>query len=274
MFPVKEAIQGRKSVRTFDGRPLSASDRDKIERYVADVPNPFGTKVEFRMLDAKEHGLSSPVIVGSDLYLAAKATMGDGYEVGYGYSFELACLYAESIGVGTVMLAASLSRKAFEKAMELEESEAMPVATPVGYAAEKPSLRDAAMRKALKADKRAPFGELFFKGSFDEGSFDKGLGPGEAGIFGEALEMARWAPSASNRQPWRAFVDGNAVHFFEKRTLPLTRFGDTQLVDMGIALAHFDLAMRDAGHDGHFEKTEAGLAAPDDLVYVASYVAD
>ncbi|MDO4538857.1 MAG: nitroreductase family protein, partial [Coriobacteriales bacterium] len=242
MFPVKETIQSRKSVRTFDGRPLSATDREKLEQYLADVPNPFGTKVEFRLLNAKEHGVSSPVIVGSDLYIAAKATMSEGYEVGYGYSFELACLYAESIGVGTVMLAASLSRKAFEKAMELKEGEVMPVATPVGYAAEKLSLRDAAMRKALKADKRMAFDELFF-----DGSFDKGLEQKDADIFGEALEMARWAPSASNRQPWCAVVDGNTVHFFEKRTLPLTHFGDTQMIDTGIALAHFDLMMQEEG---------------------------
>ncbi len=269
MFPVKETIKSRRSVRTFDGRPLSTSDREKLEQYLADVPNPFGTTVEFRMLDAKEHGLSSPVIVGSDLYIAAKATMSEGYEVGYGYSFELACLYAESIGVGTVMLAASLSRKAFEKAMELKEGEAMPVATPVGYAAEKLSLRDAAMRKALKADKRAPFAELFF----DE-SFYKGLEQKDAGVFGEALEMARWAPSASNRQPWRAVVDGNIVHFFENRTLPTTHFGDTQLVDMGIALAHFDLTLQEAGQAGRFVQADPDLAVPEGLLYITSYVAD
>ena len=38
----------------------------------------------------------------------------------YGYCFEEACLYAESMGIGTVMLAASLSRQTFEKAMHPE----------------------------------------------------------------------------------------------------------------------------------------------------------
>lgn len=269
MFPIKEIIRKRKSTRTFDGRPLSASDREKIEQFIADVPNPFGTKVEFRMLDAKDHNLSSPVIVGSDLYFAAKAKMDEGYEVGYGYSFEVACLYAESIGVGTVMLAASISRKAFEKAMGLKEGEGMPVATPLGYAAQKRALRDVAMRKGLKADRRAHFGELFF-----DGAFGRVLDKERAGAVGEALEMVRWAPSAGNRQPWRAVVAGNAVHFFEKRTMGVTHFGDTQMVDMGIALAHFDLTMREESRDGHFVKDVPGFDVPDDLTYIATYVGD
>lgn len=267
MFPAKETIRKRKSTRTFDDRPLGALDREKIEQFIANVPNPFGTKIEFRMLDAKKFDLSSPVIVGSDLYFAAKVREDKGYELGYGYSFELACLYAESIGVGTVMLAASIRRKAFEKAMELAQNEVMPVVTPVGYAAEKRALRDVAMRKGLKADERAPFGELFFNGAFDNP-----LNKEEAGVVGEALEMARWAPSASNRQPWRAIVIGNTVHFFEHRTLGVSRLGDIQMVDMGIALANFDLTMQEEGRFGRFVQEAPTFDVPDDLLYTASYV--
>ena len=77
--------------------------------------------VDFRLLDAKAYGLSSPVIVGADLYLAAKVKRRKYYEIGFGYSFEHVCLYAESLGLGTVMLAASLSRAAFEKRWMFEK---------------------------------------------------------------------------------------------------------------------------------------------------------
>lgn len=267
LFPVKETIQRRKSVRTFDGTPLSAADREKLEQFIADVPNPFGVKLEFRMLNEQEHGVKSPVVVGSDLYIAAKAQMTEGYEVGYGYSFELLCLYAESLGIGTVMLAASINRGAFEPAMELAEGEGMPCATPVGYPADKRSLRDAAMRKGLKADKRLPFEELFF-----DGSFDKGLKAEDAGVFADALEMARWAPSAGNKQPWRAVVDGNTVHFFEHRSYGNTHFGDTQKVDMGIAFAHFDLTLQEEGKAGRFVQLDPGIDLPEGVEYIASYV--
>ena len=60
------------------------------------------------------------------------------------------------------MLAATISRKAFEKAMEVGDTEVMPAASPVGYPAEKKSIRETMMRKGLQADERMPFGKLFF----------------------------------------------------------------------------------------------------------------
>ena len=57
-----ELIRSRRSVRTFDGRELSAAQRADLCGFMADIPNPWGIPVEFRLLDAKEHGLSSPVL--------------------------------------------------------------------------------------------------------------------------------------------------------------------------------------------------------------------
>ena len=39
------------------------------------------------------------------------------FEIAFGYSFEKACLFARSLGIGTVMLAASLSRSAKDTAL-------------------------------------------------------------------------------------------------------------------------------------------------------------
>ena len=265
-FPVKETIEQRKSVRTFDGRPLTADDRAALERYCQTVTNPFDVSVEFRVLDAKAHDLSSPVIVGAEVYVAAKVARGPRFEIGYGYSFESFCLYAQSLGVGSVMLAASLSRGAFEQAMDLKEGEVMPVGSPLGYPADKRSFRETLMRKGLKADDRLPFSALFF-----DGDFDHPLRKDIAGDFADALEMARWAPSATNKQPWRVVLDGDRVHFFEKQTLKESALGDVQKIDMGIALAHFDLTMQEDGHTGHFVDADPGLALPERVQYIISY---
>lgn len=61
---IKDIIRKRKSVRTFDGNPLSDEDKQKLSDYLNTLENPFGIPVEFRFLNAKEHNLSSPVIVG------------------------------------------------------------------------------------------------------------------------------------------------------------------------------------------------------------------
>ena len=233
---VTDLIRQRKSVRTFDGKPLSAENRSALEAYMASLTNPVSVPVTFRLLDAQKDALSSPVIVGADTYLAAKVGKVPNFEIAYGYSVEKVCLYALSRGMGTVMLAASLSRAAFEKAMEVKDTEVMPVASPVGYPAEKKSIREGLMRKGLRADERKSFDQLFFEGGF-------GHPLPQANPYAKALEMARWAPSAGNGQPWRAVVEGDSVHFYEAKSMKDCPLGDIQKVDVGIALAHFDLTL-------------------------------
>lgn len=57
------------------------------------IPNPYGIPVEFALLDAKEHGLSSPVIRGEELYIAAKVEKQPHGEEAFGFSFEKMVLY-------------------------------------------------------------------------------------------------------------------------------------------------------------------------------------
>lgn len=168
LFSAKEVIVKRQSVRSFDGETLKAKDKDALCHYIQNVPNPFGVKVDFRLLDAKEHDLSSSVVVGANQYIAAKVPKCKQLEIGCGYSFESVCLYAKSLGIGTVILAATLNRHAFEKAMDVKDDEIMVIASPVGYPAEKRSLRDMLLRRALLADKRLPFEQLFFKDNYNQ----------------------------------------------------------------------------------------------------------
>lgn len=265
-FSAKKMIKQRKSVRTFDGKTLSDEDKKNLESYVHSLTNPFGVKVDFRLLDAKEHQLSSPVIVGEHTYLAAKVKKEGNFEIAFGYSFESACLYAQSLGIGTVMLAASLSRSTFEKAMNVLGDEVLPTASPVGYPAEKRSIRENLMRKGLKADERIAFAELFF-----EGSFDKALTKEAAGEYTDALEMARLSPSAGNKQPWRAVIDENRVHFYELKSLKDNALGDVQKVDVGIALCHFDLVMAESGVSGKYIFEDPQIKAPENIYYIATY---
>lgn len=263
-YSAQEMITKRKSVRTFDGRPLAQEHIRALEQHIRLSENPFGVPVAFKLLDAQEHKLSSPVIVGEEMYLAAKVKRVPHYEIALGYSFEEMCLYALSLGVGTVMLAASLSRSAFETAMEVGSDEVMPVASPLGYPAKKKSVRDTLMRKGLKADERLPFEKLFFEGDFSHPLSD-------AHSFARPLSMARLAPSATNRQPWRAVVAGDTVHFYEAKSLKDSSLGDIQKVDIGIALAHFELTEKENGHSGRFIAQEPQLAAPGNTHYIISY---
>jgi len=265
-FQVKEAIRNRRSVRSFDKTPLREEDKKALKAYIASHPNPFGVEVDFRILDAKKHGLSSPVIIGEDTYLAAKVKKVHNHEIAIGYSFEEACLFAQSLGLGTVMLAASLNRKAFEEAMEVGIDEVLPVASPLGYKGKKMSLRESLMRKALAADSRIPFEKLFYLDSYGNPLPHKLDDP-----FIEALDLTRLAPSAANRQPTRAIINGNAIHFYEEKSMKDSPLGDIQKVDVGIALAHFDLAMKANGLKGHFVELDPKIQVPENVRYIMTY---
>jgi hypothetical protein len=186
------------------------------------------------------------------------------FEIACGYSFEKACLFALSRGMGTVMLAASLSRGAFEKAMEVKDGEVMPVASPVGYPAAKQSIREGLMRKGLKADERKSFDSLFH-----EGDFRRSLSA--AHPFRRALEMARWAPSAGNGQPWRAVVDGDSVHFYEAKSMKDSPLGDIQKLDVGIALSHFELTLEEEGVKGDYAFADPKIPTPQNTHYIVTF---
>ena len=266
-----EVIRKRRSVRTYDGKPLSEEDLIKISEFAPKADNPFGLPVEFRILHGKENGLSCPVVVGTDLYLGVKMKRVPEFEEAYGYSFEKMVLYLESIGIGTVWVGGTMNRDAFEKAIELTEDEVMPCMTPLGYTADQMSMREKMMRKGVKADKRKDFSELFFCGDFnspltDEKAADLGWN------LGNALEMIQWAPSAVNKQPWRLVFEEGKVHFFEKQDKGYVSHatGDLQRIDVGIAMYHFELAMEEIGTKISWKKEAPELALPEKTLYVAT----
>lgn len=263
-----ELIRSRRSVRTFDNRKLSAEHLEQLRRFLADIPNPYGIPVEFRLLDAKQYGLSSPVLNQAELYVAAKVQRTDHAEEAYGYSFETLVLFAASLGIGTVWIGGTMNRPAFEKAMELAPDEMMPCVSPLAYPAKKMSLRETMMRKGVRADWREDFGSLFF-----DGSFDTPLTEEKAGALREALEAVRWAPSAVNKQPWRVVRAGNKVHFYEKKTRGFVSdaTGDLQKIDVGIALCHFHLMCAAAGGSPEFVIEDPGIHTEKDTEYIASY---
>ncbi len=47
--------------------------------------------------------------------------------------------------------------------------------------------------------------------------------------------------------------------------------GDIQMVDVGIALAHFDLTMQEEGHNRRFAEMDPCIALPENVQYIISY---
>ena len=238
--------------------------------YAKAVKNPYDLPITWRILSAKKHGLSSPVIVGTDAYIAGKMRRAPHAEEAFGFAFEMIVLYAQSLGVGTTWIAGTMKRSAFEKAMELEDGEVMPCVSPLGYTAASMSVREGLMRKGVKADSRIDFSELFF-----DGSLYKPLTEENAGEFSQILEIVRWAPSAVNKQPWRVVMNGDAFHFYERKTKGYVNDGwDLQKIDLGIAMCHFVCGTEEKGMKCHLEIRDPELAVPENAEYVATYCID
>lgn len=268
MENIQELVRSRRSVRTFDGREINAEDLKKLSTYMEKIDNPYGIPVEFKLLDAKEHKLTSPVVSGTNLYVGVKAKRVPHIEEAVGYSMEMLVLYAQSLGIGTVWIGGTMDRAAFERAMELGGDEMMPCVSPLGYPAKKMSVREGLMRKGIKADSRLPFETLFF-----DGTFDVPLTEAKAGRLSGVLEMVRWAPSAVNKQPWRVVVGQDVAHFYLKKNKGFVSdaAGDMQKIDMGIALCHFALAAQENGINVDFHINDPGLRTESDTEYIASY---
>ena len=144
----------------------------------------------------------------------------------------------------------------------------MPSVTPIGYVADKPSIRENLMRTGMKSDTRLPFEKIFYKGGFSQPLHEE-----EANIWLVPLQMVRLSPSATNKQPWRVVIDGNKVHFYEKKTRGYANenTGDIQKVDLGIAICHFEIAVQELGLKGKFVQHNPEISLPENTEYIVTY---
>ncbi|MBQ3797382.1 MAG: nitroreductase [Butyrivibrio sp.] len=264
-----ELARSRRSVRTFDGKEPDTAMIKELKEFSEEITNPYGIPVKFVFLYKDEHKLSSPVLTGEKLYVAAIVDKGQYAEEAYGYSFEALLMRAHELGLGTVWIGGTMPRDKFENAAGLSTNQIMPCISPVGKAANKMSVKETLMRKGVKADSRFKFVEMFFDGDFDtpltvSGAMDKGIY--------NALECVRLAPSAVNKQPWRVVVTDRMAHFYEKHDKGyITPDYDLQKIDLGIAMYHFEKDLALDGRKAALEIENPGISTPSDVDYVASY---
>ena len=273
-FSIEEAVRKRYSVRNYTDEKIKREEQSLIRSFVSSLDNPFGQKVNFHYLDKKstedEKILGTyGVIKGASQYIGTTIKLEKMALESLGYEMETLILYLASLGIGTCWLGGTFNRKGFAKAMDIGEEEIFPIITPIGYAAEKKHIKEMAMRKMISADKRKKWEDLFFKDNFDI-SLDKK----EAKDLEFSLKMLRLAPSASNKQPWRIVIKDDSCHFYEYKEPGYSdRFPyDIQRIDMGIAAAHFDLAMKEKNIKGSFNmENKPDIELPENVEYVFSW---
>lgn len=276
-FPMEEAVKKRYSVRNYIEQEVEPEKRMDISSFIESLDNPFGKKVNFHYLD--NNGMENQeklgtygVIIGAKQYIGTTIKLEPRALEAVGYEVEAVMLYLAHIGIGTCWLGGTFDRQGFAQAMNIAEDEMFPIITPYGYPATNKHTKEIAMRKMIKADHRKEWDELFYNNDFQSPLTQK-----NAKDLEFPLEMVRLGPSASNKQPWRIVLNGNACHFYEYKEPGYSdSFSyDIQRIDMGIAAAHFDFAVREKGIKGHFDTgSDPELELPDHMEYVFSWIRD
>ncbi|WP_308565409.1 nitroreductase family protein [Peptostreptococcus stomatis] len=272
---VKEVIKRRISNRTYEERSLTEEDKKKLLEFNSTLTNPFGVEVKVQYI-SKEKGADDVqlgtygTIKGAKDFLAITVKDQPYAMEAIGYQFENLVLYATDMGIGTVWLAGTFKRKDFINAIEIGEDDLFPCICPLGYPAQKQSFLEKITKASLGSKKRKDWDKLFF---LDD--FTKVLTKADAGIYEDALEMLRLAPSATNSQPWAVVKEGNKFHFFcnYKNTLN-DDVKKIKHIDIGIALSHFHQTAMSKGLNGSLQVQDIGFSIPDNMHYVLSYVAD
>lgn len=272
---VKEVIKRRISNRTYEERSLTEEDKKKLLEFNSTLTNPFGVEVKVQYI-SKEKGADDVqlgtygTIKGAKDFLAITVKDQPYAMEAIGYQFENLVLYATDIGIGTVWLAGTFKRKDFINVIEIGEDDLFPCICPLGYPAQKQSFLEKITKASLGSKKRKDWDKLFF---LDD--FTKVLTKADAGIYEDALEMLRLAPSATNSQPWAVVKEGNKFHFFcnYKNTLN-DDVKKIKHIDIGIALSHFHQTAMSKGLNGNLQIEDIGFSIPDNMHYVLSYIAD
>ncbi len=183
-------------------------------------------------------------IKGAPLYAAFIADTGAARSLeAAGYIGEAVVLEATALGLGTCWVSGFFRPGAAAAHVSLKDGERILAVTPVGFAVEDLTFGEKTMKAFVKSTRRKPVDELVLEGTFEE-SWQRA-----------AVESARLAPSAVNRQPWRFRLGPGAVDLSFDEAGPGT-VGAKRL-DCGIAMLHLELGARAAGADGSWEFSDA-----------------
>ena len=269
---VKEAVRKRVSTRSFEEKALSKEDKNILMDINNSLTNPFDINVKVQYI-SKESGADGVqlgtygTIKGAKDYLAITVKDEPFAMEAVGYQFENLVLNATQMGLGTVWLAATFSRKNFEKAMEISPDDLFPCISPIGYPSEKKSLVEKLTRVGLGSKNRKSWDKIFFSNDFEHS-----LSKGDAGAYEQALEMLRLAPSSTNAQPWAVVKEGNKFHFFcDYKNNINEDMRKIKHLDLGIALSHFHQTAMADGLTGKFEIKDIKFTTPENMHYIISY---
>jgi nitroreductase len=190
-------------------------------------------------------------ITGASYYIAFLGTEGVPHvEEAVGYMGEGLILEATVLGLGTCWVSGFFRPAAVRAHLDLPEGERVFAVTPVGYAEREYTIKDRIYRGIAASGKRKRLDEIV-SGDLAE--------PWQR----TAVEAARLAPSASNRQPWRFAAAPGSLTVRTDGGKDVGRF--PKRLDCGIAMMHVAVGAQEAGAPGRWTLLDAPDVARFDI---------
>jgi len=237
-----EAARQRRSRRSFDGSPVPESDLDVLAE-AADRLRPFpgvrsvlARRAPERLYKGVVGGYGRISGAPSALLFVGKPHV-PGVEVGIGYTGEMFVLEATALGLGTCWVGGLFNSRVARETAGTADDDKVYAVTPLGTPNQQVTSVERLVYGMRRPKSRKPVEEI-----------TSGLaGPQWPSWARPGLEAVRIAPSAYNRQPWRFRAEGTAVVVgFDGLDTPVI----PKRWDCGIAMLHFELAIRAAGATG------------------------
>lgn len=237
-----EFIPLRHSIRAYTGEPVPEEILEQLSRVAAGFSGPAArVVVTTEAVSQVFRGVvgSYGSIVDPPAYAAVIGNKTDStFQVMCGYAGEAVVLEAVSRGLGTCWVGGFFHPDAVANAITLEPEEQVLAVIAVGLDAEADNFDHRLMKKFARSHMRKGLNELV-----------SGLPQTEWPAWMEAaLECARLAPSAVNRQPWRFMAEPEQI------TVSVDNLSDTyhiaKRLDCGITMLHLETGARHLGADG------------------------
>lgn len=244
-----DQIPLRHSVRAYDGRKVPDDMLDRLDPFLSGFSELCRGARGVLLDDAGDVFTGIIASLGRITGVSTVAVfIGDTsvpeYMEAVGYLGEGVILQATSLGLGTCWIAGTFNRNRTAARIKLGKNERVVAITSLGFSAEKEDAGHRLVRNLAKSRKRKPLEDI--SGGLPPEKWPPGCR--------EALEAARLAPSALNRQPWFFEVNHGEI------TLSVqgvgSGYGSLKRLDCGIAMLHFEVAARVLGLKGHWELQE------------------
>ena len=247
-------IEKRRSRRRFELKPLEEEVLSQIASVCADF-RPFSNARSVVVAESPDKVFKGAIgtygkIKGAPAFIAFIGNM-ESLNVWeqVGYIGEGIILEAEALNLATCWVAGFFRPKVVASLTEIGEGERVLAVTPIGYAAKRHSLEESVMTGFGLTHRRRPLLGLV-----------SGLRESEWPQWVKlALEAARLAPSAVNRQPWRFKVEPDSI------TVSINtvgrEYGLSKRLCCGIAMLHIEVTALTCGIRGSWKFLEPPLVA-------------